>query len=270
MKPLARLAATLLSLLLLLSGAAGAAGTATATLSNLQLGALDLTPLDGHAAGFTVDTLSTSLGAYVFWPEDGLSDELQPDPYRPGSVSVQYGPSGGTAATSGAPGNLSTSSSAHANLGDYGFTGGFADQLVWLTLRPHTVLTVGGHFDTFAERTVEQGRDFDAYNEIVVQIADENFNIVTSLWRTSNVFPGSDPSETLDEDFTLAYANGSDSDLLVSLYLSAWSDVITLPAVPEPTVPAMLCAGLLVIGMAARGRRAGSGSAPFDAAPVSA
>ncbi len=55
----------------------------------------------------------------------------------------------------------------------------------------------------------------------------------------------------------LAYANGSDRDLVVSLYLSAFTDVITVGPIPEPGTWMMLCAGMMLMGAAARSRRRG-------------
>ncbi|GGY09873.1 hypothetical protein GJV26_11675 [Massilia dura] len=55
----------------------------------------------------------------------------------------------------------------------------------------------------------------------------------------------------------LAYANGSDRDLVVTLYLSAFTDVITAGPIPEPGTWMMLRAGMMLMGVAARSRRLG-------------
>lgn len=258
MQPLFRLAAALAASLPLLYGSpAVAAGTASAAISNLQLGTLDLTPHDGIAAGYEVGDVSAYLAAYIYTATTESLQETRPDPYQPGIARVEYGPSYGEARTSGALGDLATEAAAYPNLGDFGSAGAFAEQLVWLTLRPHTVLTVGGHFTALSSRVPDGGVDYDAYSRVLVSIADEQFNIATEMWRTSNVYPSGDMAHGLDEDFLLTYGNGSDHDLLVGLYLSTWSDVITLPAVPEPGTWAMLGAGLLLLGGAARSRRHG-------------
>lgn len=255
MPSLFRLAATLAaSLSLLCGGSALAAGTTSASLSNLQLGTLDLTPDDGIMPGYTIDAVSPFLAAYFFAEAADSTQESYPDPYQPDSVRVDYGPSFGEARTGGALGDLSTNAAAHANLGDFGFAGAFSEQLVWLTLQPHTVLTVGGHFTTSAERMVDSA-DYDAYSRVSVTLADENFHVVTELWRSSGAWPNGDMAHALDEDFLLTYANGTDQDMLVSLYLSTWSDIIVLAPVPEPGTWAMLSAGLLLLGGAARRRR---------------
>ena len=53
----------------------------------------------------------------------------------------------------------------------------------------------------------------------------------------------------IDEDFMLAFANGSAQDRAMSVYFQALSNVTRIATpVPEPSAVVLLCAGLVLVG----------------------
>lgn len=251
--PLLLVAVLAAALPLLYGSPALAAATTSASLSHLRLGTLDLTPDDGIAAGYDIGEASALLQAVFGTAAELSTQEISPEPNQPASVRIDHGSSFGEARTSGMLGDLSTDATAYANARDF-VIAGVSEQLVWLTLRPNTVLTVSGHLTT-AAAGIDDDFAYNPYSEVSVMVADENLHVATFLHRYSYTQLDEIIAPGLDEDFLLTYGNGSDQDLLVYLYVHTQSEILALAPVPEPGTWAMLCAGLLTMGAAARSRR---------------
>lgn len=255
-------AALAASLALLSQGSAMAAGTATASISNVQFGVLDLTPGDGVAAGYSIDDFSTRLYANLrSWTEDE-SEMIWPNPYMPASVGYERGSSHAWSSSGGAIGELASDAAAHPNL-DIGtrlITSSL--QEISVTLRPHSLLMVSGHFSVLAERAPGGGMDFSASGQTRADLETDGNRY--SAGRYFSVYPGEDTSDGWEQDFALTYGNNSNHDIELSLsfYTHANADTQRAPfavspvsAVPEPGTWAMLGTGLALVGFAARRRR---------------
>lgn len=253
-------AALAVSLTLLPYGSAMAGGSATASISNVQLGVLDLTPSDGIAAGYDVGEISTSLTAtWQVWPgPDRLTDEAAPGPYQAGTARVDRGPSFAQSHAAGPIGDLASAATWHAGNGSKGELSALLQQSVWLTLRPFTVLTVTGDFDLLAQRAPDGAHNYRSGSYATAGIYHDESNSYFKATRSASVV--SESIEEVHDDFLLTYANNSNQDLQVRLYFDLRSEANkyaagTPPPVPEPETWTMLGLGLAVLGMAARRRR---------------
>lgn len=254
-------AALAVSSTLLAHGSAMAEGSATASLSNIQLGVLDLTPNDGIAAGYDIGVISTRLtAAWQRWP-DRVVDESAPDPYQSGTARIDRGTAFAQSHTGGAIGDLASVATWPTGNDGEGRLSALPQQSVWLTLRPFTVLTVSGNFDLLAQRAPEGTYSYISQSYGLARIYHEESNSYFEA-RRSAVAPASLGATITEvhDDFLLSYANNSNHDLQVELYFDLRSEVdrfntVPLPSVPEPETWSMLGLGLAVLGMAARRRR---------------
>lgn len=241
----------------LLCNCAHAAGTAFAGISNVQLTVADLTPDDGVAAGYDIGPLYTELAAFTL----SESQSSYPDPYQADHVRVGHGGSYSQASVGSTLGDLAAESAADADLGMFGTIQGFSLQTIWLTLRPHTALTIGGQAATMAQRVPGNDVDYFAESYLGILAADQDWHQLSWLEYESRVLPEEDLYHAQVHDFQFGYANDSDESMTVILQLSASNYIRVLPAVPEPAAWAMLAAGLAVLGVArSRRQRGGMGS----------
>ncbi|AVR97880.1 hypothetical protein [Pseudoduganella armeniaca] len=234
---------------------AHAGGTADAAISSVRLGVLDLTPTDGLVAGFDVLSAKPSLYASLnAAPAEYYAAGL-PGPRMPATVAVAFGASGGTASTSGALADVAAHATGAGNLGDYGYAAASGNEEVRLTLHPYSVVTVAGHLSSRATR----GDDIEHYDVVgmtSVSIVDANGYTYTQHTRQSLSYADWPARMAIEEDFTLAFANGSAEDQAVTLYFQTWSNVTRMAApVPEPSMAALLAGGALwLVGLRLRGR----------------
>jgi hypothetical protein len=244
--------------LLLASFNATASGTAAASLGDVHFGVLDLTPADGRAAGYDIVSIETSLFAGITTLTADYYVAGYPTPLAPASVHLGLGTAAVSARTNGALADVAATATGDASLGGYGYLGGSANGAVHLMLRPHTVLTIAGHLSTLAERSSAPGEYDDVSSMAYVGIVDEHGYTFTQFIRQSLAYADWPDRMAVEEDFMLAFANGSAVDRPVSVYFQALTHVMRIATpVPEPAAAVLLCAGLLVLGSrAAIARRA--------------
>jgi hypothetical protein len=227
-------------------GAAHAAASASAGIAAVTLGVIDLTPGDGRAAGYRIDSLGSRLIAYTDSRNSGGGFDreiLYPAPYTAGQIDVALGSATGGARVAGPLGAVAAWSTADAGLGLDNAASGESEQRLWLTLAPHTLLTVGGQVWTEARRSPD-GAGYRVFSWAAVDISDRNMTTVSYLTRESTLVWGEDTTWAgSDDTFLLAFANPGNTSLAVSLNFLAYTDV-TVAAVPEPSSWAMLLAGL--------------------------
>ncbi|WUR11925.1 PEP-CTERM sorting domain-containing protein [[Empedobacter] haloabium] len=247
-------AALAASCLALLASPVLADGNAASRLSNVQFSTLDLTPDDGAAAGYEIVAIANSQ-VFASYSQRGNPGEQNffLEPYQPGVARVDYGPSFGEGSTSGAIGALDTRARGTAELDTFGHAGAHSIQRVLLTLRPNTVLIVGGHVDTLATAHFDQMR-YDAVSRVDVGLIDAAGRRVDMAQISYTSVDGG--IDELHDDFALRYENSSANDLAVTLDLHAQAAVF---AIPEPASWAMLSAGLLLLGAAGKRRTASRG-----------
>lgn len=257
-----RIASSLLcsALLCLAAPPAQAGASASTSLHNVTLAVIDLTPHDAGTAGFTVDGFSSRLIVYTDRRNSGGSFEqtiATPTPYTAGAAQVDAGALASAAAsTTGAPGAVAATASAMPGFGRDHLSSAESEQRLWLTLAPHTLLTVSGQVLTQALRTLYPGEGYRVFSWASVDLTDADMITGSLLTRESALIPGEATRQAAnDEWFMLAYANPGDTARAVSLNFLAYTDV-TVTAVPEPATWATLLAGLLLTGAAVtRGRR---------------
>lgn len=242
--------------LLLGSFSAIAGGTATASIGDVRFGVLDLTPADGAAPGFDILAIEPSLFASIYTPHADYYANAFPPPLTPAAVQLGLGTAAISARTNGMLADVSASAMGDASLGEYGYLGGSANQAVHFMLRPHSVLTVAGHLSTLATRSAGPAEYYDVAGLAYVGIVDEHGYTFTQFARQSLAFADWPDTMRIEDDFTLAFANGSAQDRSVSVYFQALANVtrIAMP-VPEPSMALLLAAGLLLGARAAATRR---------------
>ncbi|WP_338765089.1 hypothetical protein [Massilia sp. METH4] len=244
--------------LLLASAGAAANGTATASISNVRFGALDLTQGDGSAAGFDILSVQPSLFAGVHTLTAEYYVTGYPTALTEAAVQLDLGTAAVAARTSGALADVSSMAGGDASLGEFGSLGGTANQAVHFMLSPHTVLTISGRLATLAERSSRPAEYYDVVGMAYVGIVDGDGYTFTQFTRQSLSFADWPDRMTVEDDFMLAFANGSADYRPVSVYFQALSNVMRLATpVPEPAPGWLLTAGLLMLGIAAEARRRG-------------
>lgn len=251
---LPRAAAPLTIVVALLWPALALAGlTATSTMLNVVLTATDLTPGDANAAGVDVLGASTLLTVLVADNVQQVPGSLPLTGLAPGNVEVALDSASATMQTPGGMGALSGQATALGGVPGLSYALGRGSQNLHLLLQPYSLLTVTGHallgarFDGPLPGMLSyQGLGYYSveFFDGVEQRYTEGF--VQLDWT--------DPvgSVGLEEDFTLTYANrtGQERELLLLLGTLAEAQVLS---VPEPSMPVLLVAGLLVL--AGLGRR---------------
>lgn len=251
--------AAIVSLFLLSSPLDAVAGaSASAAITNVRFGVLDLTPDDGAAAGYAIGSVEPSLFAYLYADTADYYAAGYPRPLVLATVQLSLGGSTVAAHTSGALADVASAAAGDTSLGSYGTAGGTANEAVHLLLRPHTVLTIGGQLAILAARDSASADDYEAIGTAHVGIVDENGWTATQFSRQGLSYAGWPDRMSIEDDFTLAFANGSAQDRAVSVYFQAVSNVTrVMPAtpVPEPAAGALLCAGLLLLGLRTVSRR---------------
>jgi hypothetical protein len=262
-----------LSLLLILLAAApqaSAGGTAHAAIDNVRLGVLDLTPDDDAGAGFDVLSMLPSLFASLNAAPADYYAAGYPGPDLPAAVSVSFGASAGTAATDGALVHFTAQATGAGNLGEFGYAAASSNQEVRLLLHPFSVLTIGGHLSSLAERSADI-EHYDVVGMTSVSIVDANGYTYQQRTRQSLSYADWPERTAIEEDFTLAFANGGAGTQAVTLYFQTWSNVTRIAApVPEPSMAAQLAVGALgLVGWgAARPSRALKRQRRDNAAPL--
>ncbi len=248
--------AAMTSLFLLLgSFDATAGGTAAAAITDVRFGVLDLTPQDGAAAGYDIRSVEPSLFAYLYAGTADYYAAGYPAPSMPATVQLGFGGATVAARTSGALADVASAAAGDASLGSYGTAGATANQAVHFILRPHTVLTIGGHLSALAAREGGSDEYYEATSMAHVGIVDEHGYTFTQFIRQSLSFADWPDRMVIDEDFMLAFANGSAEDRAMSVHFQAQSNVTRIMPVPEPSAGALLGAGLLMLGLRAVTRR---------------
>jgi hypothetical protein len=248
--------AAIASLLLLLSPFdAAAGGTATAAITNVRFGVLDLTPGDGAAAGYAIGPVVPSLFAYLYAGTADYYAAGYPQPLVPATVQLSLGGSAVSARTGGTLADLASAATGDTSLGGYGTAGGTASEAVHFRLQPHTVLTIGGHLSLLAARASASAAYYEATSTAHVGIVDGNGYTATQFARQSLSYADWPDRMAVEDDFTLAFANGSAEERNVSVYFQAVSTVTRIMPVPEPSAGALLCAGLLLLGLRSASRR---------------
>ena len=241
-----RLAAAFLALLLAACPAI-ADGFASAAITGVRLGALDLTPDDGLPAGFRLSAVVPVLSATLYGSAADFYSAGYPRPDVPASVALALGDSLSSAATSGALANASSRALGTATLGEFGYATASGSEEVRVELSPYSVLTIGGHLSSLAYRDGAL-QDYDAVALTTVSIVDANGYTYTQLARQSLSYADWPARMAIDEEFMLAFANGTGEAQAVSVYFQAWSAVTrSLAPVPEPSMAAMVVAGALLL-----------------------
>jgi hypothetical protein len=225
---------------------AQAGASATTSIGQVTLGVVDLTPGDGRTAGFTLDTFDSRLIVYTDTRNTGGSFDrtiVTPAPFDAGTAHWDHATALADASTA-ATGTVAVHASSSAALGLNNMVSAESEQRLWLTLAPHTLLTVSGHVLTQAMRTLDDGEGYRAFTWATVDITDTDMVTTSYLTRESALIWGE--ATTLaqnSEYFALGFANPGDAAMRVSMNFLAYTD-ITVTAVPEPSTCAMLAAGL--------------------------
>ncbi len=264
MYSLSRYCAGLAAACALLSGSPVLAdGYASSSFSNLRLGVFDLTPDDGLAAGFSIaSSTSPHLLSYIHDGTNTLAhEELFPGIDQPGTARVDYGGAyvetrstgtvGGLGAQAYVPSDFSVRPRSNLH--------GSVVHEMWLTIRPNTVVTLTGHVSTLAEFDVADTREYKIDSYLTALMADDRYDQIVDYSHQSTAATGGPLSNGRDDDFAMAYANGSDQDLRVWFHLSTYAKIETVAAIPEPQTWCMLGGGLLFLGVGRRYQRRNDG-----------
>lgn len=248
--------ACLLLAMLAATAPASAGGVAHAAIDNIRLGVLDLTPDDDSGAGFEVQSVQPSLFASLNGALADYHAAGYPGAELPATVSVAFGASNGAATTDGKLAHFSAHATGAADLGEFGYAAASSNQEVHVMLHPHSVLTVAGRLSSLAERS-DDLEHYDVVGMTSISLVDENGYTYAQRTRQSLSYADWPARMTIEEDFMLAFANGSAQQQAVTVFFQTWSNVTRIAApVPEPSLAALMAGGgLCLLGWEVRGRR---------------
>lgn len=246
----------LLALTALHAAAAPSANTG-ASITNLVVGVIDLTPADGVAAWYqsnlTYNYARATVGSYA-GGQNVAQIVTTPEPVN---ASLNYG----TTSSSGHAdvlGGLYAQSINSTALGPDAYVYGGAVQQSEITISAHSMLTVSGLASTWANKSADAGRLFEANSWAIVDLYDGNGHTGGSGYHSASRFSqvGTVDPNQIDKPFWLAFANLGDTAITVNLVMEAHGASTAFAApIPEPSTYAMLTAGLLLTGVAARRRK---------------
>ena len=241
----------------LAAGPAFAGASGATSLGNVTLGVIDLTPQDGADAGYTIDSFDTRLMVYTDTSNTGggfYPTTVTPPPYTAGNAQMAHSSATAGATTTGDVGDVAAHVTTGTALGLDNMVSADSQQWIWLTLAPHTLLTVSGDVLTDATRSLDAGEGYSVFSWASIDITDSEMHTFSYLSRESALIWGEDTSAaSSSEFFTLAFANPGATAMAVSVNFLAYTDItVTAAVVPEPTTYAVLLAGLLLTGSAAR------------------
>jgi MYXO-CTERM domain-containing protein len=235
---------------------ASAGLVARASISDMRISVVDLTPDDGEPAGFNLGVYSVNLVARIETDGQSDSDSDSPAAGMPGRAEVSAPGMGAAIYTSGALGEIIAENhlaASNISLSAEGY------QYWGLNLLPHSRLVIQGSmtveaiwtpqpyaWDYFAEASA--GMSFAAWG------GPPPFQVGHG-YRFSGNNSAQQVRET--EDYTYVYENVGDS--VVSVYVNggAWvGGRASVSAVPEPGALPMLLAGIALLPAWCRRRRA--------------
>lgn len=214
--------------------------------SNASSGVIDLTPDDGQAAGFTIESDSIELEAVL--SVQGLY--AQSVGTTGGSTRVSYTSYSATASHR-LPGN-ELYGFAHAYKSMTGTDSASYRMVRWLsiTVAPHSLFTYSGDYSLFTYGDGVQAFGISAGLEI--DLGDDDNWGEYGTWEASG-------TSDFSKKFWLGYANDTDTAQSIGLRVVSTGSMAARPemlsAVPEPSSALMFVAGIGLLGFAARRAR---------------
>ncbi|WP_256080705.1 PEP-CTERM sorting domain-containing protein [Massilia sp. YIM B04103] len=214
-------------------------------IDNLRLSVIDLTPSDNQAAGFSFTGEHSAL-LLVYDRTPGATDRDRVRRIGQGESVTEQLAGGHIQANINGIGNFRfDTSTSPTGLPRATF---FYQQKSQLVLAPHSVLLLTGTAST--QQTQQLNSPWYTSGFASAKLFDGKNYSNSSSFRRDRF---ETPNWTTPEEFTLSFANFSDSAQLVGLELGASYSVATM--VPEPGSYAMLGSGLLLLSGWVRRRR---------------
>ena len=231
-------------------------GSASATMSNVQFGVIDLTPGDGNAAGYQLQSMRTSLYLNGRTDTSGHNYPADPVPNVPSSLDFKLNGSEMFAATEGTIGALTSFALGNSVLGGDGYMGATSYQRFDILLRPYSAFSISGHVTTTGPRELAAHLFYFTLGQSYVEISDDPLTQSVQFVRETRSYGDFPDAAPVDEDFTVAFANGTPHDVLLNVRLGTQAMVNrqVIP-VPEPSAAVLLGAGLLLLPVLRRRER---------------
>ncbi|WP_254504475.1 PEP-CTERM sorting domain-containing protein [Duganella vulcania] len=243
-------AATAVGLALAMPMAFTAAATvsAGASVTNVQFKVVDLTPDDGQTGGIIYDRRFQTLGAIV----GDSRKQVGSTDWSALSVFNSSGTNYASKTHSGVPGEVQAY--AQNSGGDDG-SSTYGEQGGDFLLLPHTSISMWGHMAGFVQSVGGPGQASVTAQSSVVFYDYISFAQLDSDSQRVDL-TRSPYGASYDKDFRLSFENDTDAIRFITWGSGADAYAATTAPVPEPEGYAMLAAGLLLIGVAARRRKA--------------
>ena len=226
-----------------------------ASLSNVQVTVIDLTPDDGNMAGYDLSVRANEenrFGASYFNGSDYASHQGLLHSAVPVHVSLE---GGGFSALAHAEGGIGNSSFDIAAITPGGNSSAYAygQRNFTIVLRPNSALSISGYASGWITRSRElQVDEFFSNATTALQLNYISINgPQQDFWAGTGLGPNAIHGE-FGEAFSFSAVNERDYDIELSLSTYGSAGYSAVLAVPEPSIWLMLAAGFLILGYRVR------------------
>ncbi|WP_338766384.1 PEP-CTERM sorting domain-containing protein [Massilia sp. METH4] len=239
-------ASTMIAAAFLAVPAAHAAqSTASAAFSNVQFSVVDLTPNDGHAAGYAFSPRTSEFEARITngWYSDGMSSA----PYFPVPVNVSatYRDDFASASSNGQLGSLAASvDTSSPYRGEYDAAWASGQQFVHVLIKAHTAFAVSGEVDAAVWASAYDDPRLAANASVFAGLG--RLSDGQSLSRELSLETGL--SSSYSDTFSFYLQNNNDYDIETTMYFTVQASTKgSVSPIPEPATYLMIGAGLLLV-----------------------
>jgi len=229
----------------------------SATLTNVQIQVIDLSPGDRQQAGYTVlgtshTVLESALNVEPAWPL--LLDRYESDGFAPHNTAVSDGRSFARFSRSGPYGELSVEARGYSYFADTNFAQGIGADKIDLMVAPYTRLVFSGQYRLERTLSDDAPTDLTSLSAINIDLEDRWGTKARFHEQLQRPFGPDDALHQVKEGTFALEFNAYGEEAMDIIFFAIGS--VAAP-IPEPGNWAMLLAGLGILGLPAKAKSQG-------------